>query len=128
MTYYMGKYVEGDFDAVVERTVAALAGKGFGVLCDIDVQATLKKKIGKDIPPYRILGACNPGYAHQALSAENQIGVLLPCNVVVRQEPDGRVQVAAVDPVISMQGVDNPALAPLAGGVKDALAEVLSAL
>lgn len=109
MTYYIARTVHGDFDAVVERTRAALQKHGFGVLTEIDVQATLKTKIGQDFRPYRILGACNPVMAHEALKMEPHVGVMLPCNVVVQQTDDG-VEVFAVDPAASMSAIDNPDL------------------
>lgn len=109
MTYFHARTVEGDFDAVVERTRAALQKHGFGVLTEIDVQATLKAKIGQDFRPYRILGACNPVMAHEALKMEPHVGVMLPCNVVV-QQTDGGVEVSAVDPAASMAAIDNAEL------------------
>lgn len=109
MTYYTARTVEGDFDAVVERTRAALQKHGFGVLTEIDVTATLKTKIGQDFRPYRILGACNPVMAHEALKMEPHVGVMLPCNVVV-QQIEGGVEVFAVDPAASMNAIDNPEL------------------
>ena len=127
MTYYIAKNVAGDFDDVIERVTQALKTEGFGVLTEIDVAATLKKKIDVDFRPYRILGACNPTMAHKALSAEDKIGVMLPCNVIV-QQADGGVEVAAVDPVASMQAVENPRLADIAGPVKEALARVIDNL
>ncbi len=127
MTYYIAKTVSGDFDAVVARVIDALKAENFGVLTDIDVAATLKKKIDVDFRPYRILGACNPKMAHRALMAEDKIGVMLPCNVIVQQTDKG-VEVAAVDPQASMQAVENPALAGIAGPVKDALTRVVEGL
>lgn len=109
MTYFHARTVEGAFDAVVERTRAALQKHGFGVLTEIDVQATLKAKIGVDFRPYRILGACNPVMAHEALTMEPHVGVMLPCNVVVQQADEG-VEVFAVDPAASMRAIDNPIL------------------
>lgn len=109
MTYFHARLIEGDFDAVVERTRAALQKHGFGVLTEIDVQATLKAKIGEDFRPYRILGACNPVMAHEALLMEPHVGVMLPCNVVVQQTERG-VEVFAVDPASSMSAIENPAL------------------
>lgn len=109
MTYFTARTIEGDFDAVVERTRIALQKHGFGVLTEIDVQATLRAKIGEDFRPYRILGACNPVMAHEALKMEPHVGVMLPCNVVV-QQVDGGVEVFAVDPAASMRAIDNPAL------------------
>lgn len=106
MTYFHARTIEGDFEAVVERTRAALQKHGFGVLTEIDVQATLKAKIGEDFRPYRILGACNPVMAHEALKMEPHVGVMLPCNVVVQQVKGG-VEVFAVDPAASMSAIDN---------------------
>jgi len=128
MTYYIAKTLDGPIDAVATRVVEALKSEGFGVPTEIDVSSVLKEKIGADLPPYRILGACNPKLAHQALSAENKIGVMLPCNVILRQEADGRVEVAAVDPVASMGAVQNAVLAEIAGGVRDRLAAVVNGL
>jgi len=109
MTYYTARTVEGDFDAVVERTRAALQKHGFGVLTEIDVQATLKAKIGEDFRPYRNLGAGTPVMANEALKMGPHVGVMLPCNVVV-QRTEGGVEVFAVDPAASMSAIDNPAL------------------
>ena len=127
MTYYIAKTVSGDFDAVIERVVEALKKEGFGVLTEIDVAATLKKKIDVDFRPYRILGACNPKLAHQALMTEDKIGVMLPCNVIVQKTDEG-VEVAAVDPVASLGRVGNPALAETAESVKAMLARVVEGL
>lgn len=127
MSYYIAKTVSGAFDDVIARVTEALKAEGFGVLTDIDVEATMKKKLDVDFRPYRILGACNPEMAHKALSAEDKIGVMLPCNVIVQQTDEG-VEVAAVDPVASMQAVDNPGLADIAGPVKDALKKVVEGL
>lgn len=109
MTYFHARTIDGEFDAVLERTRAALQKHGFGVLTEIDVQATLKAKIGEDFRPYRILGACNPVMAHEALKMEPHVGVMLPCNVVL-QQTDAGVEVFAVDPAASMSAIDNPAL------------------
>ncbi len=127
MTYYIAKTVTGDFDAVIERVIVALKAEGFGVLTEIDVAATLKKKIDVDFRPYRILGACNPKMAHKALMAEDKIGVMLPCNVIVQKTDEG-VEVAAVDPKASMQAVENPSLTDIAGPVKEALTRVVEGL
>ena len=102
----------------MQRVTAALKEEGFGVLTDIDVQATLKSKLGADVPPYRILGACNPSFAHQALQIEDKLGVLLPCNVIVRDAGDGQTEVAAIDPVASMDRTGNPELASIAEEVR----------
>lgn len=128
MTYYFAKTLNAPFDDVVDRVTATLKDAGFGVLTTIDVQATLKEKIGVDFPRYRILGACNPKLAHQALQAENKIGTMLPCNVIVRDAGDGQVEVAAVDPVSSMQAVDNPALGQVATSVQQKLKNVIESL
>ena len=127
MTYYIAKTISGKFDDVISRVTEALKAEGFGVLTEIDVAATLKKKIDVDFRPYRILGACNPQMAYKALSAEDKIGVMLPCNVIV-QKTDKGVEVAAVDPVASMQAVENPGLGDIAGPVKEALARVVNSL
>lgn len=120
MTYFHARTIEGDFDAVLDRTRAALQKHGFGVLTEIDVQATLKAKIGEDFRPYRILGACNPVMAHEALMMEPHVGVMLPCNVVVQQS-DGGVEVFAIEPAASMRAIENPALLAHAGTVGERL-------
>ena len=109
MTYFHARTIEGDFDSVLDRTRAALQRHGFGVLTEIDVQATLKARIGEDFRPYRILGACNPRMAHEALKMEPHVGAMLPCNVVV-QQADAGVEVFAIDPAASMSAIDNPEL------------------
>jgi uncharacterized protein (DUF302 family) len=123
--YYIAKTVEASFDECVTRAKAALAERGFGVLTEIDVAATLKAKLGVEMAPYRILGACNPNYAHRALELEPKIGTMLPCNVIVREEAPGHIEIAAVDPVASMQAIDNPGLAKLACDVRRLLNEVV---
>ncbi len=123
-TYYIARTIAGDFEAVIARVIEALAKEGFGVLTDIDVAATMKKKLNADFRPYRILGACNPQMAHKALSIEDKIGVMLPCNVIV-QKTEAGVEVAAVDPVASLGRVGNPALDEAAATVKAALARVV---
>lgn len=120
MSYFHARTIQGDFDAVLERTRAALQKHGFGVLTEIDVQATLKTRIGQDFRPYRILGACNPVMAHEALKMEPHVGVMLPCNVVV-QQGEGGVEVFAVDPAASMRAIDNPDLLGHARKVGDHL-------
>ncbi len=110
MTYFIGRTLPIGFDEGVARAVAALKAEGFGVLTDIDVKETMKKKINVDIPSYRILGTCNPALAYEALKLENHVGTMLPCNVIVRDAGSGQTEVAAVDPVASMMAIDNPAL------------------
>ncbi len=124
MTYYFAKTVDAPFEQAIEKTVAALKAHGFGVLTRIDVQATLKEKIGAEFRPYVILGACNPKMAHEALKAEDKIGTMLPCNVVV-QGLGAKTEIAAVDPVASMQAIDNAALGAIAGKVREALQAVI---
>jgi uncharacterized protein (DUF302 family) len=125
MTYNITRKVGGDFDAVVARVKDALKTEGFGVLTEIDVAGTLKAKIGKDFRPYRILGACNPNLAYQALSEEAHIGVMLPCNVIVQRNDDGEIEVSSIDPATAMQTVGNPRLSAVAGQVRDALTRVI---
>ena len=126
MSYYTSKMLNLSLGDGVAAVTEALANHGFGVLSDIDVQATMKKKLGADIPGYRILGACNPKMALRALTAENKIGTMLPCNVIVREAGDGQIEIAAVDPLASMQAVDNPGLADIAGEVQGMLREVIA--
>ncbi|MGC1460016.1 MAG: DUF302 domain-containing protein [Steroidobacteraceae bacterium] len=125
MSYYLGKTVSGPFDTVVSSVLTQLKARGFGVLCDIDVQATLKAKLGVDSPKYRILGACNPRFAHEALQLEERLGVLLPCNVIVRETPDHQIEVASIDPVSSLERTGNPALNTLAAEVRRLLADAI---
>jgi uncharacterized protein (DUF302 family) len=110
MSYYVAKTVDVDFDEAVACTILALKDEGFGVLPDIDVAATMRAKLGADFRPYRILGACNPALALEALKLEDKVGTMLPCNVVVQEVAPGSVEVAAIDPVASMTAIDNPAL------------------
>ena len=125
--YAFGKTTKLEFDQAIRRVTEELAKEGFGVLTDIDVSATLKKKLGLDTPPYRILGACNPQFAHKALEAEPQIGALLPCNVVVRMSGKDTI-VEAMDPLAVMQLVGKPEVAKLGGQVRERLERVLAAL
>jgi uncharacterized protein (DUF302 family) len=126
--YGFGKTVDLAFDQAIDRVTHALQREGFGVLADIDVAGTLKKKLNEDMPPYRILGACNPQLAHRALQAEPPIGLLLPCNVVVRQDDAGRTHVEFMDPDAVLELVDNPNIKRLAGEVRQRLARVMEAL
>ncbi len=128
MKYTFSKTLDLSMDEAIDRVTRQLKEEGFGVLTDIDVQATLKKKIDVDFRPYRILGACNPGFAHKALEAEPEIGTMLPCNVVVQEVEPGKVQVSAIDPIASMQAVDNAALGEIASQVQAKLRNVVNAL
>lgn len=123
-----GKAVDLSFEEALETVTEELSKEGFGVLTEIDVQATLKKKLGEDMRPYKILGACNPPLAHQAVTAVPEIGLLLPCNVLVRETDDGTVRVSFMDPGSVLGLVDNPDVEPLAGQVKEKLERVLAAL
>ena len=123
-----GKQVDLDFDAAIDKVTADLQTEGFGVLSDIDVAAKMKEKLDKDMPRYRILGACNPGLAYQAVSAVPDIGLLLPCNVLVREGEDGSVNISFMDPASVLSLVDHPGVEPLAAEVKEKLERVLEAL
>jgi uncharacterized protein (DUF302 family) len=124
--YTFGKTVAMPFDRARERIIDELAQVGFGVLTEIDVQATMKKKLDLDMPPYRILGACNPQFASRAIAAEPEIGALLPCNVVVRQDAQGAVRVEVMDPDAVLTLVDRPEVAALAGEVRQRLERALA--
>lgn len=126
--YGFGKIVDMSFDDAIERVTLALQGEGFGVLADIDVAGAMKKKLNHDMPPYRILGACNPPLAHRALECEPSIGLLLPCNVVVRQDGAGVVHVEFMDPNAVLELVGKPEIAQLAGEVRQRLERVMQAL
>lgn len=127
MAYYVARTLDTDEIAKAEeRITSALSGEGFGVLSRIDVAETLKKKLGADFRPYLILGACNPEFAHKALQAEDKIGTMLPCNVIV-QKTDNGVEIAAIDPVESMQAVGNDALSSIAASVRDRLRRAVEA-
>jgi uncharacterized protein (DUF302 family) len=128
VTYHFSKTLNASFDEAIARVTEALKVEGFGVLTDIDVKATLKKKLNVEFRPYRILGACNPTYAFQALQLEDKIGTMLPCNVIVQECEGGRVEVSAVDPVASMQAIDNPGLAEIAKQVQDKLRRIIDQL
>ena len=125
MKYYFSKVVTLPFDNAVEKVIAELKKEGFGVLTDIDVKQTLKKKLDVDFKKYRILGACNPPFAYKALQVEDKIGTMLPCNVIVQEIDEGQVEVAAIDPVASMQAVANPALKDVAEEVQGKLKSVI---
>jgi uncharacterized protein (DUF302 family) len=128
MSYYISRKVTLPFDEAVLRVVEELQNEGFGVLTEIDVRATLKKKLGVDFRNYRILGACNPPFAYQALQAERHIGTLLPCNVIVQEAAGGGVEIAAVDPVASMVAIRNPKLETIAGQIRAKLKSVIDDL
>ena len=125
MSCYHSKIVVTPFEEAVAKVTEELKKEGFGVLTQIDVSQTMKEKLGVDMPNYRILGACNPQFAHRALQLEQKIGTMLPCNVVVLEDADGQVEVAAVDPVASMQAIGNPGLAEVAQQVQQKLQAVI---
>jgi len=125
MTYHFTKVSKLPFDATLQKVAEDLNKEGFGVLTEIDVGATLKKKLNVDFRKYRILGACNPQFAYQALQAEDKIGTMLPCNVIVQETTDGKVEVSAVDPMASMKAIENPNLAAIAEQVRGKLKGVI---
>ncbi|MBZ2168261.1 DUF302 domain-containing protein [Marinobacter sp. F4216] len=128
MSYTINRLIQGaGFDQVDERTRKALADRGFGVLTEIDVKATMKKKLDKDMDAYRILGACNPNMAWEAIGVEPRVGAMLPCNVILREVTEG-IEVSAIDPVSSMSAIDNDELKEIAGQVRDMLSEVVKAV
>jgi uncharacterized protein (DUF302 family) len=128
MSYYFSKTLAVPFDEAIEKVKAELKKRGFGVLTDIDVRKTLDEKLGVDFRKYRILGACNAPYAYKALMAEDKIGTMLPCSVIVQELADGRVEVAAIDPLASMQAVENPALGSVGMEVREKLKQVVDSL
>ena len=128
MSYYIGRTLTSGFDDAVGKVTEALKVEGFGVLTQIDVKATLQQKLGVDFRPYRILGACNPGLAHKALQAEDKIGVMLPCNVIVQDAGGGQVEVAAVNPLAAMGRLNNDALSSIAKDVTERLTRVITSL
>lgn len=128
MSYYIAARIDAPFEDVLSRARDALSKEGFGIITEIDIASTLKEKIGADFRPYRILGACNPALAHEALEIEDKVGTMLPCNVVVQELHPGTVEVAAVDPVSSMQAIDNPQLRAKASEVRDKLGSAISRL
>jgi uncharacterized protein (DUF302 family) len=125
MSYYFNKVVDIPFDKAVDRVTEELKKEGFGVLTEIDVTGALKKKLDIDFRKYRILGACNPKFAYKALIEEDKIGTMLPCNVIVQQRDDGSIEVAAIDPVASMQAVNNENLGDIASQVQSKLKKVI---
>ena len=126
--YYFTKVISTDFETAIEKVTEELKKEGFGVLTEIDVKATMKKKLDVDFRNYKILGACNPTFAYKALSAEDKIGTMLPCNVIVQEHNTGKVEVTAVDPVSSMQAIQNNELAPIAVEVREKLKRVIDSL
>lgn len=128
MSYYFARTLETDFESAVRRVTEALKQQGFGIITEIDVRNTFKNKIGVDFRDYRILGACNPQLAHEALQIEDKVGTMLPCNVVVQDMGSGKVEVAAIDPVASMQAIDNPRLKQAAEQVQAKLQRVVIGL
>ncbi len=125
MSYHFTKLLDVSFEEALERANKALADEGFGVLTEIDVKATLKKKLDVDFRKYKILGACNAPFAYEALKAEDKIGTMLPCNVIVQERDDGTVEVSAIDPIASMQAIENPDLAGVANTVQQKLKTVI---
>ena len=128
MQYYVAKTVSGGFSATIKRAIESLKAEGFGVLTEIDVKATMKKKLDIDFRDYRILGACNPPLAHQALTADDKIGTMLPCNVIVQDLGGGQIEVAAINPAVSMEHVGNPTLKKIAKSVTGKLKRVIAAI
>ena len=128
MAYYFSKIISESFDDAIQKVTEALKAEGFGILTEIDIKATLKKKLDVDFYNYKILGACNPPFAYKALLAEDKIGTMLPCNVIVQEKVLGRVEVSAVDPVASMQAIDNNTLADIATEIRGRLQKVIEQL
>lgn len=128
MNYYISKTIDQNFEDAIQLVTEKLNEEGFGVLTEIDVKETLKKKLDVDFKNYKILGACNPNFAHQALLKEDKIGAMLPCNVIVEEHKDGTVEVSAVNPLASMQAVDNPELKNIADTVNNKLTAVIDGL
>ncbi|NOX89367.1 MAG: DUF302 domain-containing protein [Calditrichaeota bacterium] len=127
-SYYFSKELKGSFQEAVDRITALLKEEGFGILTEIDVRETLKKKLNIDFRNYKILGACNPPFAYKALQAEDKIGTMLPCNVIVQEKESGIIEVAAVDPVASMSAVKNDKLTEVAAVIQDKLRKVIESL
>ena len=128
MSYYFTKTIEGDFEKTIEKVTEELKKEGFGILTEIDVKATLKKKLDVDFYNYMILGACNPPYAYKALQTEDKIGTMLPCNVIVQERELGKIEVSAVNPIASMQAVQNEALGGVANEITEKLQKVINNL
>lgn len=128
MNYHFSKILNLDFDSVVQKVIDELLKEGFGIVTDIDMKETLKKKMDVDFRPYRILGACNPKYAYQALLAEDKVGTMLPCNMVIQEHTKGKVEVSAINPVASMMAIENDRLIPLATEIREKLQRVIENL
>lgn len=128
MSYYYSKILDGPIEAALERVRSALGTEGFGIINEIDMSKTLKQKIGADFHPYRILGACNPALAYEALQIEDKVGTMLPCNVIVQQLPSGEIEVATINPVASMSAIDNEELKKAANQVKNKLEAAIDRL
>ncbi|MFP4528395.1 MAG: DUF302 domain-containing protein [Candidatus Kapaibacterium sp.] len=128
MSYYFSKIIESDFDSAIEKATQALSEEGFGVLTEINVAETFHKKLSVEFRKYKILGACNPQYAYKAISAEDKIGTMLPCNVIVQEIGPNKIEIAAVDPIASMQAVGAPELGPIAEEVQYKLKKVINSL
>ena len=128
MTYHFSKTIDRSFDQVIEDVTTALQEIGFGILCTIPVSEKLKGALDVDTPRYTILGACNPSFAYKALQSDNKIGFMLPCNFVIQQKEDGKVEVSAVDPIASMAAIDNPDLGAIAGEVRELIKGVIDGL
>ena len=128
MEYYFSKTIAGSFDDAIQKVTEGLKTEGFGILTEIDIKATLKKKLDVDFYNYKILGACNPPFAYKALQAEDKIGAMLPCNVIVQEKVAGQVEVSSVDPVASMMAIENPKLMDIATEVRARLRKVIEQL
>ena len=128
MEYYLTKKLEGDFDEILDHTIELLASHGFGIITRIDVDQTFKTKLEVDFRRYKILGACNPSFAHEALLAEDKIGVMLPCNIIIQEHEDGSIEVSTINPANSVGMLNNPGLTNFAEIVKNILVDVLSKL
>ena len=126
--YYNAVTMQGDFETAIEKVKSALKQEEFGIVSEIDMQAKLKKGTGKDIPRYTILGACNPPGAYRAMQIENRIGVMLPCNVIVRETEKGMIEVAAINPMVTMKSIGNPDMEPLAREISEKLLKALKSL
>ena len=128
MEYYFSKTITGSFDDAIQKVTEALKAEGFGILTEIDIKATLKKKLDVDFYNYKILGACNPPFAYKALLAEDKVGTMLPCNVIIQEKVLGQVEVSAVDPSASMQAIENNALVDIATEIRGRLQKIIEQL